>query len=75
MNNLKGKNQSKHEHNDCPVLHDLHHPDVFERILNLPDEHLQDVMAYRKNSASEMELAFKAFDADGNGERLHGNAR
>ena len=59
MNNLKGKNQGKHEHKDCPVLHDLHHPDVFERILNLPDEHLKDVMAYRKNSASEMELAFR----------------
>ena len=59
MNHLKGKNRNGIEHNDCPVLHDLHHPDVFERILNLEEEHLNDVMAYRKDSASEMELAFK----------------
>ena len=59
MNQSKGKNRNGHEHNDCPVLHDLHHPDVFERILNLEEDHLNDVMAYRKDSASEMELAFK----------------
>jgi len=53
--------------NKCGGMQDLHRKDLFEEILNLSEQHLNDVVTYRKDCNREMVLTFRELN-------LHGRA-
>ena len=59
MERSRIKNTSENDTKSSRVMNNVQHLDAFERILNLPDEQLKNVMAHRKDCAAEMQLAFK----------------